>query len=393
MAILKSRNITNVIVLLRFLVLASFIVGGVGCDAGGKKTRIIVPADLQGLVGGLLKTGAAAGSSGDSYTAKVRPYEAETPLTSLNDNGDIVVIWWSKAVSDSFEAGDLSLVPMEEIAPEEVWPFSLLEFLRTTSGVSDGLIGLPLSIDPWIMVWNRRYLAEGGAPSPLWEAITKTSGPIIGLAGSDRDARLGWVALLADAYPSPGGPASFAPWRNGLRRFAQGQAEGMFQRASFSYPWSDATVILTRGDVGAILAPLSLYRSLEVGDQATLEVRRPPDALGRSDFPLIADVLLAVVRSGSFEKPGVPGTLRALANAGSQRILADHLGTIPARIDAQVRDGAAFTAVRIARTAAYFLPLPSAVLSPEVTTELSDLSLLLLRNPSIVDDLLAEHGL
>ncbi len=389
---MKYRDRPGTGVFLRLLVLIFFGVGIVGCDIAEKQTKILVPAEAYSFIEKLLRTDTIEDDS-DGRSVEVISYDTGGPLESLPDDADIIVTWWSKAVTDSHKSGVISSLPSDVITDEKVWSPALLDFLSAASQPSAGLIGLPLSVDPWIMMWNRDRLSAGGDALRLWENITGSDGPVFGLAGSAQDARLAWVAFLADAYPSVGGTSALNPWRNGLKHFAQAQADGIFQRAAFSYPWSDALTILTRGDVRAVFAPLSRYRSLDGGTQTELEVRRPPDARGRSNYPLFADVLLAVVRTKSSEKAGVVGALQALAEAGAQRELADLLGTIPARIDAPVRDGASFTAVRIARTAAYVVPRPSAALVPDVTYELADLSLLLLRNPTLTEELLAEHGL
>lgn len=392
---MRSRVIAQSAVFICFLALVLIFAGIItlsGCAGGGRKAKIIVPTDLHSFVGELLETTVPENADSDFSLPSVLSYEEDTALSSLIDDADISVIWWSRVVEESAEAGDLAVLSMDTIAPDGSWPESLLAFLRPISGSTDRLIGFPLSIDPWVMIWNRDYLAEYGAPV-LWEALTGAAGPVFGLAGSAPDARLGWAALFADAYPSPDGAAALAPWKNGLQRLARAQSEGIIQRASFSYPWSDAAAIVKRGDVGAIFAPLSFYRSFDGGTQAALEVKRPPDALGRSNFALFADVLIAVVRSKSIDKMGVQAALQALAETAAQRTLADLLGTIPARIDAPVRDSAAFTAVRIARTAAYFQPLPGAALSDDITEELSELSLLLLKNPSNAEAQFSDHGL
>ena len=361
-----------------------------GCTEGSKETRVSVPADLQGLVEQVLKTGDESNEAHE-ITIAALPSPPEATLAELLDKADVVVTNWSRRIIVSHEAGDLSVLSIEQIASEGVWPASLMDFLRAESGL--GQVGLPLTVDPWIMMWNREYLAATGPPPGLWEDLADGSGPVFGLAGSAKDARLGWASLLADAYPAAETAAPLAAWREGLRRLDRMQDQGSFQRAAFSYPWSDALAILRRGEVGAVFAPMSVFRSLEAGDQAALEVRRPPDALGRSDYPLIANFLLAVVKSGSLEKPGVHEVLATFADSGVQRALADRRGSVPARIDAPVRDGAAFAAVAIARTAGYFLPLPSATLSAEAAAELAELSLTLLRSPAPANDIFAEYGL
>jgi hypothetical protein len=117
-------------------------------------------------------------------------------------------------------------------------------------------------------------------------------------------------------------------------------------------------LLLQRRAAGMLL-PLSRFRGLNPAVSAPLIVSRVPEFPGAAGYALVAELRVLVMPARGARGRGAEKVVAFLAEAATQRAIADALGMMPARLDAPVRDGAAFEAREAARTAAALVSPPA----------------------------------
>jgi ABC-type glycerol-3-phosphate transport system substrate-binding protein len=294
-----------------------------------------------------------------------------------------------------------------EALPEGAFPAGLSTMPRalvTAAGQKDDgrLLALPLLFDPLLAVWHRDLIGGAKAAPPAdWGALSaaaaawrKSGAAPLSLAGREKDALLSLLCVLAgsqgpgaaaDAF-SPDPAASRGPLAAAFRQLAELQKEELFQKASFSYPWADATGLVLSRRAAGILLPLSSFRGLNPAQAAPLITSRVPDFTGVPGYPLVAEVRVLVMPSRGARSRSVDALIHYLSEPAVQRSLADALKMVPARLDAPPRDGAAFEAREAARGAARLAVPPALTLEPARAAEVAAAAATVLRDPAAAQD-------
>jgi hypothetical protein len=346
-----------------------------------------------------------AGFTGDRGAPRVRVQAFDGPGDSVlhGKRPGLAVVSLAPWVQQAFADGRLKPLPASAFSSGA--PPLPRALLAAVGGDPAAPRALPLAYDPWVAAWHRDFIGGAKAVPPRgWNDVAaaanrwKKAGAVaLGIPGRDTQALLSWVGMLAAAQGPAAALEVFAGFpktgretmSEALARLGSLQRDGLAQAGSFTYPWPDALDLVLHLQAAGTFLPLSRFRGMPPASTAPLIVAPVPEFPGTASYIVIADVRLLAAPAGGARGRGSEEVIRFLAETGTERGLADALGMVPARLDAPVRDGAAYEAVAAAKGAGAFLPPPETLLAPRDAAAVAAAAETMLRSPDAVAETVA----